>query len=80
MTSIYCNFQRFKNSTKEETKKIQHELQEKEKLIKHLQTQLHRAQSEQAMKVGVSQLVIISLRNHYQPTDIHGKCPFLDNQ
>ena len=57
MTSIYWNFQHDKNSTEEE---IKCELQEKEKLISHLQAQLHQAQSEQAVKVGVSHLVIIA--------------------
>ncbi|XP_038200582.1 golgin subfamily B member 1 isoform X2 [Arvicola amphibius] len=45
-----------KNSTEEEMKveKIKHELQEKEKLISHLQAQLHQAQSEQAVKLDKS--------------------------
>ena len=82
MTSIYCNFQHDKNSTEEETKveEIKCELQEKEKLISNLQAQLHQAQSEQALKVGVSHLAIISLTNHNQQTDIHGTCLFLDSQ
>ena len=79
MTLICYSFQHFKNSTKDELKELNHELQETEKLISHLQAQLHQAQSEQAVKVGVSHLVI-SLTDHYQPTDIHGQCLFLDNQ
>ncbi|CAO2579215.1 hypothetical protein LEMLEM_LOCUS892 [Lemmus lemmus] len=73
---------RYKNSTKEEIKveEIKYELLEREKLINTLQAQLHQAQSEQAMKVGVSHLIIVSLTNHYQPMDIHRKCFFLDNQ
>ncbi|KAH0501780.1 Golgin subfamily B member 1 [Microtus ochrogaster] len=43
-----------KNSTEEEMKveEIKRELQEKEKLISHLQAQLHQAQSEQAVKAS----------------------------
>ncbi|CAO2631711.1 Golgin subfamily B member 1 [Lemmus lemmus] len=47
---------------------LKRELQEKEKFISSLQAELHQAQSEQALKVGVSHLVI-SLTNPYQPTD-----------
>ncbi|XP_075821115.1 golgin subfamily B member 1 isoform X8 [Microtus pennsylvanicus] len=45
-----------KNSTEEEMKveEIKRELQEKEKLISHLQAQLHQAQSEQAVKLDKS--------------------------
>ncbi|CAO2578813.1 hypothetical protein LEMLEM_LOCUS724 [Lemmus lemmus] len=71
---------RYKNSTKEVIKveDIKHELLEKDKFIKTLQAQLH--QAHEAMKVGVSHLIIVSLTNHYQPMDIHRKCFFLDNQ